>query len=44
MVTLGNPCDSAEPTPIPRRFPPPWTIEDKASCFIVKENNGHALA
>jgi hypothetical protein len=33
---LGNPCDSAEPTPIsmaPRRFPPPWTIEDNGGCF-----------
>jgi hypothetical protein len=26
-----------------RRFPPPWDIED-ASCFIVKDNNGQALA
>ena len=28
-----------------RRFPPPWDIEEaNASCFIVKDNNGHALA
>jgi len=28
-----------------RRFPPPWTIEDKNdACFIVGDHNGHALA
>ena len=28
-----------------RRFPPPWDIEEaNAACFIVKDNNGHALA
>ena len=28
-----------------RRFPPPWTVEDHAAaCFIVKDNNGQALA
>jgi hypothetical protein len=44
---LGNPCDSAEPTPIsmaPGRFPPPWTIEDNGACFIVKDRAGTALA
>ena len=28
-----------------RRFPPPWDTEEaNASCFIVKDNNGQALA
>ena len=28
-----------------RRFPPPWDIEEaNASCFIVKDQNGRALA
>ena len=28
-----------------RRFPPPWDVEEaNASCFIVKDNNGQALA
>ena len=28
-----------------RRFPPPWTIEDKNdACFIVRDHNGQALA
>ena len=31
--------------PAARRFPPPWDIEEaNASCFIVKDNNGQALA
>jgi hypothetical protein len=21
----------------PRRFPPPWTVEDNGACFIVKD-------
>jgi len=29
----------------PRRFPPPWIVEDhNDACFIVKDQNGHALA
>jgi hypothetical protein len=29
----------------PRRFPPPWTIEEaNAACFIVRDHNGQALA
>ena len=28
----------------PRRFPPPWTVEETAPCFIVRDANGQALA
>jgi hypothetical protein len=29
----------------PRRFPPPWTVEDYgAKCFIVWDDGGQALA
>ena len=29
----------------PRRFPPPWTVEDHNDvCFIVKDRGGQALA
>jgi hypothetical protein len=29
----------------PRRFPPPWTIEENnAACFIVRDKGGQALA
>ena len=27
----------------PRRFPPPWTIEELDACFIVKDSNEQAL-
>jgi hypothetical protein len=31
--------------PSGRRFPPPWTIEDKNdACFIVRDHCRHALA
>jgi hypothetical protein len=23
-----------------RRFPPPWTVEDLGSCFVVKDSAG----
>jgi hypothetical protein len=28
----------------PRRFPPPWTVEEIAQCFIVRDANRQALA
>ena len=27
-----------------RRFPPPWTVEGKDACFIVRDHNGQALS
>ena len=31
--------------PSPRRFPPPWTLEENNdACFIVRDKNGQALA
>jgi len=27
-----------------RRFPPPWSVEDQAACFVVRDHNGQALA
>jgi hypothetical protein len=27
-----------------RRFPPPWTVEEHAESFIVKDANGQPLA
>jgi hypothetical protein len=31
-------------TDLARHFPPPWTVEDKDSYFIVRDHNGQALA
>ena len=33
---------------MPRRFPPPWSIEDPEmklgqDCFIVRDANGHSM-
>ena len=28
----------------PRRFPPPWSIEERPACFIVSDANKQALA
>jgi hypothetical protein len=25
------------PLPSPRRFPPPWSIEERDTCFVVKD-------
>jgi len=27
----------------PRRFPPPWTVEDVGGSFVVKASNGRPL-
>jgi hypothetical protein len=29
---------------IPRRFPPPWSVEEQSACFVVRDHNGQALA
>jgi hypothetical protein len=29
---------------MPRRFPPPWSIEEGAACFIVRDHDKQALA
>ena len=28
----------------PRRFSPPWDIDDNGACFIVRDHNGQALS
>src|SRR5262245_3967928 len=28
----------------PRRFPPPWSVEEQAACFVVRDSGGQALA
>ena len=28
----------------PRRFPPPWSVEETDACFIVRDESGQALA
>ena len=30
--------------PSPRRFPPPWSIEEGSACFIVRDHDKEALA
>jgi hypothetical protein len=32
------------PTTMPRRFPPPWSVEETDACYIVRDANGQALA
>ena len=27
-----------------RRFPPPWSVEETAACFVVKDGAGQKLA
>jgi hypothetical protein len=27
-----------------RSFPPPWSVEEQAACFIVRDHDGQALA
>jgi hypothetical protein len=28
----------------PRRFPPPWSVEEQAACFVVRDHSGQQLA
>jgi hypothetical protein len=29
---------------MPRRFPPPWSVEEQEACFVVRDHDGQALA
>jgi hypothetical protein len=31
-------------TATPRRFPPPWSVEEQSACFVVKDDTGQRLA
>ena len=41
---LSAGCSLAPMPSSPRRFPPPWIVEDHLACFIVKDRTGQALA
>jgi hypothetical protein len=28
----------------PRRFPPPWSVDELEACFVVKDSAGQKLA
>jgi hypothetical protein len=28
----------------PRRFPPPWSVEEQPACFVVRDHNGQQFA
>jgi len=30
--------------PSPRRFPPPWSVEEQDACVVVRDHNEQALA
>jgi len=30
--------------PAERRFPPPWSVEEQAACFVVRDHNGQRFA
>jgi hypothetical protein len=36
--------DHSSMHPSPRRFPPPWSVEDQEACFVVRDREGQALA
>jgi hypothetical protein len=41
LSPVGARYDRAIPE---RNFPPPWSVEELDSCFVVKDANGQALA
>ena len=43
-VTAGVLCRYHHSMPSARRFPPPWSVEETAPCFIARDANGQALA
>jgi hypothetical protein len=35
---------ATQPEASPRRFPPPWSVDELEACFIVKDGAGQKLA
>jgi hypothetical protein len=33
-----------KPTAEPRRFPPPWSVEELSTAFVIRDDNGQKLA
>jgi hypothetical protein len=42
--TITKPGDGALTVLTPRRFPPPWTVEEQEACFAVRDADGQQLA
>jgi hypothetical protein len=42
-ATFGSLKDWSSELPV-RRFPPPWTVEEKEACFVVRDHHGQQLA
>ena len=40
----GAPPDKWNRIMSPRRFPPPWSVEEQPACFVVRDHSGQALA
>jgi len=28
----------------PRRFPPPWSVEEQEACYVVRDHDGQQIA
>jgi hypothetical protein len=41
---VNIPSRRKKPRYAPRRFPPPWTVEELEACFVVRDSNGQQLA
>jgi hypothetical protein len=45
LAQVDDAQKALEPTIMPlRRFPPPWIVQEHATCFIVKDRAGLNLA
>jgi hypothetical protein len=44
MVATGPSVTVRPMSDEPRRFPPPWIIDEAEACLIVRDNRGQALA
>jgi hypothetical protein len=43
-TTLRMPGKQKTTLAAPRRFPPPWSVEDIGATFVVRDHSGQQLA
>ena len=44
LVAVAPPLRYHSAMPSPRRFSPPWSVEETDACFIIRDGNRQAVA
>jgi hypothetical protein len=43
-LVFGTANIGTEPRAMPRRFPPPWSVDELEKSYVIRDSTGQALA